>query len=214
MTPQDIIFSVRDIVQDTNTPYRYSDTMLLRFVNQTLRRVAVMRPDLFSKVGNTQLEPNTTLQSCPTDSLRLIEVFSVVGGNALTEVSRETLDQMYPSWHADAASTPVNFARHIRNPNKFFVYPKPTTGVSVVLEYAQTPKGYGLNDAIQILPESFFPILVDGTVFITESIDNEHANSGRAQLHKEAFETALGANTQARPLTDSENAGNNPRDVI
>jgi hypothetical protein len=47
MTPQAVITEVRRLLLDETEPYRYSDTFLLGLVNQGLKRMAVLRPDLF-----------------------------------------------------------------------------------------------------------------------------------------------------------------------
>ena len=121
MTPNEIITEARRLVSDTRVPYRNSDTVMLGWVNQTLKRTAVLRPDLFGVIGDIATTPNVVLQSTPADSLRLIQIFQVKNGDAVTEVDRETFDQTYPGWVNEAAGTPVNFMRHVRNPNKFFV---------------------------------------------------------------------------------------------
>ena len=54
MTPTDVIAQVRVLVQDEREPYRYSDTVLLRFLNQTVKRMAMLRPDLFLVVREVQ----------------------------------------------------------------------------------------------------------------------------------------------------------------
>ncbi len=214
MTPNEIITEVRRLISDTKVAYRYSDAVILGWVNMTLRRTAVLRPDLFGVIGDISTTPNTVLQSTPADSLRLIEIFQVKNGDAVTESRRETLDQMYPNWVNETAGTPVNFMRHVRNPNKFFVYPRPTAGVILVGEYAQTPPNYGLNDTILLIPDAFFPVLVDGAVFLAESVDNEHVNSGRAKLFQDAYTQALGVSLQSRVVTDTEESGMEPKQVI
>ena len=84
MTPQDVITAARVAVQDTRTNfYRYTDADMLTFVNQSLTRMAVLRPDLFSVIKEWPLTPETVLQTCPTDSHRLVEIFCVVGANAV-----------------------------------------------------------------------------------------------------------------------------------
>ena len=50
MILDDVITEVRRIIQDTNIPYRYSDDVLLGFANQALKRIAVLRPDLFASI--------------------------------------------------------------------------------------------------------------------------------------------------------------------
>jgi hypothetical protein len=214
MTPADIIAEARVLIQDSRTPYRYSDTVLLGFVNQTLRRMSILRPDLFMVIGDIPTTANTVIQSCPSDSLRLVEIFQIKNGDAVTEVNREVLDQMSPGWVNEAAGTPLNFMRHVRNPNKFFLYPRPTAGIVLVGEYAQVPPTYTLNQTIVALPDSYLPVAADGVVFLAESVDNEHVNSNRAKLFQDSFNQTLAAGLQTRTLTDTEEGGLDPKQVI
>lgn len=214
MTPAQVIAEVRQLVQDTLAPYRYSDSVLLGFVNQALKRMAILRPDLFSLITNIPTTAGSVVQSCPSDSVRLVEIFQVVGGNSMTEVSRDTLDQSYPGWTQEPAGTPVNYVRHVRNPNRFFLYPPPVSGTQLVAEYVQSPPTYTLNQTIAILPDSFLTTVVDGTVYLTESVDNEHVDSGRAKLFYDSFVQALGVNAQSRVITDTEEGGLDPRQVV
>lgn len=214
MTPSEVITQVRLLIQDTKTPYRYTDTVLLGFVNQTLKRMVMLRPDLFAVIADFATTTNTVLQSCPADSNRLIEIFQVKTGNAITEVNRETLDRTVPGWVNETAGQPVNFMRHVRNPNRFFVYPRPEAGVVLVGEYAQTPPNYALNDTITYPTDAYFTAVVDGTVYLAESIDNEHVNSGRAKLFLDSFVQTLGVDLNARSLTDTESGGMEPKQVV
>lgn len=214
MTPADIIAEARVLIQDSRTPYRYSDAVLLGFVNQTLRRMSILRPDLFMIIGDISTTANSVVQSCPSDSLRLVEIFQIKNGDAVTEVNRETLDQMYPNWVNEAAGTPVNFMRHVRNPNKFFLYPRPTAGIVLIGEYAQVPPAYTLNQSIAALPDAYLPVAADGVVFLAESVDNEHVNSNRAKLFQDSFNQTLAAGLQTRTITDTEEGGLDPKQVI
>jgi len=214
MTPSTIIAEVRTLIQDTKAPFRYSDSVLLGFVNQTLQRMAVLRPDLFSEIADLPTTPNVVLQSLPPGSVRLVEIYQVKNGNVVTEVNRDMLDRSTPSWVSDPAGTPVNYVRHPRNPYKFFVYPRPAPGVVLIAEYAKTPPTYTLAQTITVLPEAYFPVIVDGTVFLAESIDNEYVNSGRAKLFQDAFTQALGVGLQSRTITDTEASGQDPREVV
>jgi hypothetical protein len=97
--------------------------------------------------------------------------------------------------------------RHPRNPNKFFIYPKAPADQVLIGEYCKTPPDYAASDVVQLVPDAYFPVVVDGVVFLAESIDNEHVNSNRAALFQQSFTQALGAGIQARGLTDTEDAG-------
>ncbi len=207
MTPSDIIVECRRLLNDTLAPYRYSDAMLLGYVNQILKRTAVLRPDLFGETGDIAVAANTTLQSLPADAHRLIDIFQVKDGDTVTEVDRETMSRNYPSWMSDAAGTPVNFMRHVRNPTKFFLYPKPVAGTVLVGEYAKTPADYTISQSILQPPSSFFGALVDGVVFLASSVDDEHVNSGRAKMFLDSFTQQLGVSLQNRALNDSKIAG-------
>ena len=213
MILNDVVTEARRLLQDINSPQRYSDAVLLGFANQTLKRMAVLRPDLFAYIGEITCTAGQVLQSPPSDSIRIVEIFQVKNGAGVTEVDRNTLDQTYPGWMNDDAGAAVNWMRHVRNPNKFFIYPKAPAGQVLIAEYAQTPKSYTADEDVQLLPEAFFPIVVDGTVFLTESVDNEHVNSNRAQLFQQTFTQALGVNAQSRSITDTEEAGL-PKDQV
>ena len=214
MTPNEVITEVRRLIQDTKVTFRYSDAVLLGFVNQTLKKMAVLRPDLFAVIADFTTVANTVLQSCPTDSVRLMQIFQIKNGDAVTEVSKETLDQMYPNWVNEVAGIPVNFMRHVRNPNKFFVYPRPSSGVILVGEYAQSPATYAINDTVALLPDAYLTSVVEGVVYLAESVDNEHVNSGRAKLFQDAFVQGLGVGLQSRVITDTEAGGLDPKQVI
>lgn len=214
MTPAEVIAEVRRLIQDTKTTYRYSDTVLLGFVNQTLKRMVVIRPDLFAVIADFTTTPNTVIQSVPTNALRLIEIFSVKGGNAILEVTRDTLDQTTPGWIAETPGVPVNYMRHVRNPYRYFLYPAPVTGIELIGEYAKAPPNYAIGDTITELQDAYFPVVVDGVVFLAESIDNEHVNSNRAKLFQDSFVQALGVSLQSRVLTDTEEGGMDPKQVI
>ena len=207
MILNDVITDVRRIIQDTTTTYRYSDTVLLAFANQALKRIAVLRPDLFANVSTITCTQNAVIQSAPADSIRIMEVFSVQNGNGIIETSREALDQAYPSWMNDAAASCVNWMRHIRNPNKFFIYPKAPAAQVLDIEYAQTPPNYTGDATVALLPDAYFPVVVDATVFLAESVDAEHVTSQRAQLFQTSFTQALGTSANARSITDPEAGG-------
>lgn len=210
MTPADVITEVRRIVQDTAAPYRYSDADLLGYINQTLKRMALLRPDLFGVIEDFVTTASSAVQTLPTDAIRLIDVFSVKGGSAVTETDRETMDRNYPSWSVEAAGTPVNYMRHVKNPTRFFLYPPPSSGVQLVIEYAKVPPIYALNDTIAAVPTAFLPTIVSGAVYLAQSIDDEHVSSGRAKLFLDAFTQDLAGTFSSRTVTDTKAAGLKP----
>lgn len=213
MILNDVVTEVRRILQDTNSPQRYSDDVLIGFANQALKRIAVLRPDLFAYIGEIPCVDGEVVQSMPSDSIRLIEIYRVKNGNGVIETNREALDQALPTWMNDTAAPAVNFMRHVRNANKFFIYPKAPASQILIGEYAQTPPDYDGTTSVALLPDAYEPVVIDATVFIAESVDNEHVNSNRAQLFQQSFTQSLGVSAQSREVTDPERGGLNEEDV-
>jgi hypothetical protein len=210
VTPAEIVTQVRRLILDTVTPYRYDDTMLLGFVNQTIRRMAIMRPDMFTTIADITLTQNAVLQSLPSSGVRFVAAYSVTRGSttvAVTETTKETLDRAVPSWIGAAAASPVNYMRHPRNPDKFFVYPRPLANTTMSCEYVDTPPNYALGDTIGFIPDLYFPTLVAGVVALAQSVDDEHVNSGRSKLFDDIFMRDLGTDSSNRAIIDNENAG-------
>lgn len=214
MTPAEVITEVRRLVQDQLVPYRYSDTVLLGYVNQSLQRMAILRPDLFTDIVDIATTADVAVQSLPAEAIRLVDIFQVKDGNAITEVDRETMNRNYPGWMNEASGTPVNFMRHVKNPDRYFLYPRPAAGVVLVGEYAKSPIDYTLNASIDVISDTYFPVLVDGVVYLAESIDDEHVQSGRAKLFYDSFVGQLGAGLQSRKITDTKQAGMDKGEVI
>jgi hypothetical protein len=141
-------------------------------------------------------------------------VYNVRGGDVVTEVNKDTLDQTYPGWRSAPSGQPVNYVRHVRNPTMFFLYPAPTSGVTLVVEYAATPANYTMSDTITAPSSAYLPSLVDGVVYLAQSIDDEHINSGRAKLFSDAFTAGLGVNLQSQKVTDTDAGGLDPKQVV
>lgn len=206
MTPTTVIAEVRKLLQDTLAPFRYSDSDLLGYVNQVLKRIALIRPDLFTVIGDVTVTGSQVLQSLPSGAHRLVDIYNVKDGNAITETEREVLERAYPVWLSDPPGIPVNFMRHPRNPTKFFLYPRPAWGIVIVAEYSVQPSTYTLTDTLP-LPDTYFSTMVDGVVFLASSIDDEHINTGRAKLFLDSFVQGLGVELKFRDLLDNDDGG-------
>lgn len=203
MTPQTIITEVRKLIQDAAGD-RFSDSDLVGFVNQAIKRMVSLRPDLFVTSAAVETTDDVVEQSLPTSAVRLLEIFSVVGGSAVTEVDRETMDQMYPEWVTEASGTPVNWIRHPRKPTGYFLYPRPSASVQLNTQYVDTPSDYTLSATITGLPESYFTAIIDCVVFLAESVDAESVGNDRAKFYYDNFLEALGIDQNQRAVVDAE----------
>ena len=196
--------STKTLVGACQTPYRYSDTDLLGYVNQALRRMVVFRPTLFSTTTTVPLTANSVIQQLPVDAHRLVQIFYITNYNSVNEVQREVLERGYPQWVSDPAGIPLNFIRHPRNATQFFLYPRPIANLTAVVEYVAEPATYALNDTILHLKDTYLGVVVDGVVWLGSSIDDEHVNSNRAKLFLDSFTQALGVDLQQQAIVDNE----------
>lgn len=206
-----VVADVRLAIQDLGTVAapRFSDAQVLSMANQTLKRMCILRPDLFALITTVPTVLGAT-QSAPSDSYRFMEALTVVGVNNLNEINREALDLMVSTWQIGTPGSPTNWMRHPRNANIFFVYPPATAGVTLQIEYVQSPPNYTLTQAPAIIPDAYYPVVIDGTVALLEMTDNEAVNSNRAKLCYDNFTNQLQSSLAARPTLDSEGAGMPP----
>lgn len=205
MTPQEVITQVRVLINDDNAlmPERFSNATLLGLVNQAVKRTSVVRPDLF--IVDTTVTPTADQveQELSASVTRIMEVHRVVGGGAIGEVDKETMDRSASDWTTGTSGTPVNWMRHPRNPRRYFLYPAPATGTQISVEYIEVPSDYALGDTIA-LPDSYKGAIVDCTVYLAEVIDNEHVETQRAKAFYDSFMQTLGVDMSQRDVVDNE----------
>lgn len=196
MTPKDIITRARYITNDAGTSaaiYRQDDAELLGYVNDGLKEAAILRPDLFSAVGDMtctagQCEQSITFQ----DAVQLLDVLCIHGGNSVMPFDRATMDQFRPGWRTDAAGPAQNWSPLNGDPLQFYIYPKAPAGQVLDVRYVRNPLTYSMNDTIGDLPSSYLPALTDYVVYRAESKDDEHVISQRAVAHYAAFKIKFG----------------------
>lgn len=204
-TVADIVVEARESVLDSMVPYRYSDDHIVRKINQILRRMVIVRPDLFSTVA-TITSVAGALQACPANSVRLMDVMLNGANRTPKEVNQDVLDMMFPEWNTDPAGQTKNWMRYPRDPNRFYVYPPSAGGETITLVYARSLPTYAIGDTVE-LQDAYYPVVLDGTCWLLESIDAEHVESSRSKMFKDAYDAALGGGLAARGITDSEDAG-------
>lgn len=211
-TVADILLDVRELIQDSSaaTP-RFSDAFIIRKINQVVRRCVILRPDLFT-YRTTFVLAADTLQTGPSDSVRIMDIMGNSAGDQVKEVSQDVLDLMVPTWPSITPGVVQNWMRFPRDPNRFYVYPKPVAADTVDLMYARCPPTMASGDTVP-MQDVYFPVVVDGTVWLMESVDAEHVESGRAKMFQDSFMNGLTGSLAARRLVDSMGAGM-PKDEV
>lgn len=214
MTPADVITHVKRLLQDNQllrTSPTYYEATLLGFVNQTLKRMMMLRPDLFTVINDIPTVSGVALQSLPSGAVRLVDIYQVKNSTAIEEVDRDRMNRTDRNWTTVAAGTPSKYMRHPRNPTKFFLYPRPSANVVLTGEYVKSPMTYTTTvQTILELADSYLPVVVDGVMYLAEAIDalNESKpESAKARMYLRAFNAALVVSADTRIITDREDAG-------
>lgn len=194
MTPRDIIQQARYLTLDTDSVVpRQSDDELLSYVTEGLREACILRPDLFSTVGDMTCVAGQCEQSITfLDAVRLLDVLCIHGGRAITPMDRAAMDLFRPNWRADAAGPAQHWSMLNGDPLQFFIYPKAPAGQVLDVRYVRNPGVYALGDTIGDLPASYLPALADYVVYRAESKDDEHVLTQRAAAHYAAFKSKFG----------------------
>lgn len=212
MTPQGVIQQARVLLNDTRSPYRYSDADMLRFYNDIVYRMLVLRPDIFARSVDLALDSadigkyrqGLTLASAV---YTLLDVDVAWDGQdervAMEEVSFEEFTRAKRLWVNDTPGLPTKYARDPNSKTVFYVNPPPKAGTIITLVFAEYPKSIDTtnwNETLNVLdkhiPRAHAPALVDGIVFLAQSVDDEHINSGRAKLFYDSFINLLGVSEQ------------------
>ncbi len=196
MTPQQIIAQARHITNDAGTSsfvFRQDNDELVSYVNEGLKEAAILRPDLFSTVGDMVCMAGQCEQSITfLDAISLLDVLCIHGGTAVNPFDRATMDQFNPGWRTDAEGPAENWAPLEGDPLQFFIYPKAPAGQVLDVRYVRNPGVYALGDTIGDLPASYLPALADYVVYRAESKDDEHVLTQRAAAHLLAFKSKFG----------------------
>ena len=93
-TVQDYVDYARELLQDTkNSPYRYSDTSLVRALSLSLPEAKKLRPDLFLNVTIPTFSTAAMTASVPMDEMYRTSLAYYMCGIAQLRDDKEVQDQ-------------------------------------------------------------------------------------------------------------------------
>jgi len=82
----------------------------------------------------------------------------------------------------------VNYVRHVRNPGPVLPVPgAPRAAPFWLPSILRHLRRMRWGTTITVPGDAYMPTLINGIVYLTQSIDDEHVNSGRAKLFNDAF---------------------------
>lgn len=136
----------------------WNRTVLFNALNEAIGNAAGIRKDIYTRTNSIALTANTVKQAIPADAVVLVNVTRNMGaagavpGAAITQVDKETMDRVSPSWTTDtAAAAVIHYMYNPTEPRTLYVWPMPATAFSVeeVLSYVP-PDLTAESDAIPI----------------------------------------------------------------
>lgn len=195
----------RDLIDLRNV--RWSRPELIDFMNDAIAAIVIRRPDLSRATAVVATSSNTV--ALPTDAYQILAV-NHIDNVAATFVSINKLNQLYPEWRTTVGA-PVCWTRNELDETTLFLYPSPLEQVNVEVVYSRTLKVTDESAAFP-LSEVYEGVVADFVMYRAYNKDSLNPAEGqKAQLHLQAFATALGDktatdNAKAQMINQSEGA--------
>ena len=204
----DVLDRASIILQD-ESHVRFPNAELLKFFNDAQREVILQRPD--ASITNATLAlADGAKQALPVNALRLIEIIRNTGGQSVTQVDRQLLDDVQPDWYS-AVSGVRNIEHYVYDsvdPKVFYVYPNAVNGThSLEIVYSASLADISISnfssDTTTIsLDDTYSNALLDYILYRSYQKDAEYAgNVEKAMMHYQRFAAALGIKAQADAAT-------------
>lgn len=181
----------RDLIDIRNV--RWSRPELLDFLNDAIAAIVLRRPDLSR--ATSSVEATSYVVSLPADAYQILAV-NHINNVAATYVNINKLNQLYPEWRTTVGQ-PVCWTRNELDETTLFLFPTPQDPVSVEVVYSRTLK-VTEESASFPLSAMFEGVVADFVMYRAYNKDSTNPTEAqKAQLHFQAFATALGDKTSS-----------------
>ncbi|ELJ8527269.1 hypothetical protein V6465_003478 [Vibrio cholerae] len=195
----------RDLIDVRNV--RWSRGELMDFLNDAIAAIVLRRPDLSRATSKVPAATNTV--ALPVDAYQILAV-NHINNIAAQYVDINKLNQLYPDWRT-TSGVPVCWTRNELDETTLFLYPSPESRVDVEVVYSRTLKVSQESDSFPLSP-MYEGVVGDFVMYRAYNKDSQNPAEGqKAQLHLQAFATALGDktatdNAKAQMIKNSEGA--------
>ncbi|MCA3989535.1 phage adaptor protein [Vibrio vulnificus] len=192
VTVKNIIDRVsRDLIDVRNV--RWSRPELMDFLNDAIAAIVIRRPDLSRATAIVSAASNTV--ALPADAYQILAV-NHINNLAAQFVNINKLNQLYPEWRTTTGA-PVCWTRNELDETTLFLYPAPQEAVNVEVVYSRTIKVANEGDSFP-LSDIYHGVVADFIMYRAYNKDSQNPAEGqKAQLHLQAFATALGDKTSS-----------------
>jgi len=168
----------------------------LNAVNESLKTIAMLRPDSTANTIELTLVANKYTQFIPADGARLLYITrNIATGKPIRLLQREALNELGNLWTPQAVNDIDHYIYDIENPTAFGVFPVPDSALTVELVYSVIPSDIGLLDTA-IVPDQYISPVVEYCLYRLYEIETERINRQKAASHLAACYNVLGIKLQ------------------
>jgi len=211
MIASDITSRARLLLNDIDAT-RWLDSELFKWINDSQKLVAMVRPDASVATFVMSLIAGTR-QTIPSGGFRLLDVIRnvttftgstaanqvvTVPGRSVRIVDREVLDTQDPFWHTVTASAEIkHFIYDNRSPTLFYVYPPATTAAKLEVVYSVAPTDVASSGDTLSISDIYQDVILNYVMYRAYSKDAEYAsNAALAGGYLNVVNQMLGIKTQ------------------
>jgi hypothetical protein len=204
-----LISTIRDQLQDTDAgAYRWSDATLLRYLSEGEREVVSWRADANTIEALHVVSNTNPRRACPADSISLVTVVCNATsdnsrGGAIRRILADILDAVDPKWRSATAPTSRDadafydgYVHDPREPNVFWLYPRPQSGQNVYLTYVQQPAQLTLTSSDMNINQQYHVAVTEWALFRALSSEGRYSQPAIGKQHFELFASTLKLNQQ------------------
>lgn len=140
LSSQEVLNGVRMAQAGDADATTWSDAILLVALNQALKMLTLVRPDVTAKTAVVNVQRGAR-QAIPDDGLRLIRVIcNATNDNQLGRIIRlvvkEDLDSSSHAWMYAQGSRVEEYMFDDRMPKHFYIYPNAPSDAKIAIEYS------------------------------------------------------------------------------
>lgn len=193
-TLQEAITLARTLLDN---PVDIHDVQFLGHANDALDAIALVRPELFYAPCEITCITDATFQRFnAVDSIGLVDIYAIKGGNVVRKITRSELDALRPSWHSDAAAAAehwVDLGQEFAN--GFLLHPKSPSGQILTGLYVKSPPEYAAGTQ-HLLSSAYTPMIAD--FIIAKHLSRPSLNDqARSQAAMASFYNGLGVSSKS-----------------
>lgn len=177
---------------------RWTESELLEWLNDGQRVIARGPATDAYVVRDTITAATGTVQTLPTDGIRLIEVVkNIADGSSIRQSDYAIVDMLRSAWRSYDTGPAENYFYDERNPKQFEVYPPQAGGEQIELVYNAQPTNAVMSGNISI-DDLYADALIDYIAYRGFSKDTEDASTElrRADSYYKAFLIGAGYKDQ------------------